>query len=375
MTETPLVKINFDPPEKLTELYGIGPKIASKIVERRNQIGAFQSPSDLAQVEGISEDLALTLAPSIDWQLPQNDEQDEPNERSWLWAIVMFIFGLSIVWIIINRTLPLFHDLTNLKDDWLHFWIDSSILIAQLGGVFTVLGIGFSFLMRDKAKAKKTYRISIVFAGILVFGILSTGLANAISYQFFAPNGWIELTHQPLAMVAVPTLAIVFIIYLPTFILLLNPKRFYSSILARIYDIGILLFGPLIAISVWFNRSNFPLWILIIWGSTGLFYAYMGFIMIRYRTSFFETQAMLLDTSQTKENNSSAWQAWINIRLPDPEQQKVLMEALNKAYPQSKFKTIVGLVVVSSGGWLVLTALSAVVQWLIEKGLDKLWPY
>ena len=49
------VNINTATVEELTQLQGIGPKYAAKIVEYREQKGPFVSPEDLMKVPGIGQ--------------------------------------------------------------------------------------------------------------------------------------------------------------------------------------------------------------------------------------------------------------------------------------------------------------------------------
>jgi len=71
----------------------------------------------------------------------------------------------------------------------------------------------------------------------------------------------------------------------------------------------------------------------------------------------------------------SAWMAWLHARLPDPERQKALKEALDKAYPPSRIRTALRVVVFGAGGWLVLTALEAIIEWFIQEWLSQLLPH
>ena len=70
----------------------------------------------------------------------------------------------------------------------------------------------------------------------------------------------------------------------------------------------------------------------------------------------------------------SAWMAWLHARLPDPERQKALKEALDKAYPPSRIRTALGVLVFGAGGRLVLTALGAIIEWFMEEWLSQLVP-
>ena len=49
------VNINTASAEELTQLQGVGPKYATKIIEYREKAGPFASPEDLKNVPGIGE--------------------------------------------------------------------------------------------------------------------------------------------------------------------------------------------------------------------------------------------------------------------------------------------------------------------------------
>lgn len=54
-TEAEKVNINTASAEQLTQLKGIGPSHAAKIIEFREQNGPFKAPEDLTQISGIGQ--------------------------------------------------------------------------------------------------------------------------------------------------------------------------------------------------------------------------------------------------------------------------------------------------------------------------------
>ena len=50
-----MVNINTATADELTKLKGIGPAMAQRIVEYREENGMFQSPEDLQRVKGIGK--------------------------------------------------------------------------------------------------------------------------------------------------------------------------------------------------------------------------------------------------------------------------------------------------------------------------------
>lgn len=59
------VNINTASVEQLVELPGIGPKLAARIVEHRQQSGAFKSAEELMNVRGIGEKNFAKLQPYL----------------------------------------------------------------------------------------------------------------------------------------------------------------------------------------------------------------------------------------------------------------------------------------------------------------------
>jgi hypothetical protein len=100
----------------------------------------------------------------------------------------------------------------------------------------------------------------------------------------------------------------------------------------------------------------------------------MGIKDLRNKKSFLQEYALpwLLTSTDTGRNEKS-WLLWINSRLPDPENQKALREALNRTYQPSKLRTFISIVTIGIGGWLILQSIGAVIQWIVGKGLDSIF--
>lgn len=61
-----IVNINEAGPELLASLPGIGPKLAQRIVEYRNQNGPFRTIGDLRRVKGIGKKMFEKIKPFVD---------------------------------------------------------------------------------------------------------------------------------------------------------------------------------------------------------------------------------------------------------------------------------------------------------------------
>ena len=75
------IKINFATDQEIDKLRGIGPKLAKRIVDDRDLNGFFLTPKDLDRVDGISLELAESLDPFINWDVP--NASDVQEKRDW----------------------------------------------------------------------------------------------------------------------------------------------------------------------------------------------------------------------------------------------------------------------------------------------------
>src|SRR5687767_5606202 len=100
----PLVRINIDPVEDIEQLYGIGRKLAERVVSYRQTQHYFQTPEDLAKVDGLSLQLAVTISPHIDWQLPI--EQVSSQEHNWIGVVILIMSLIALNFTFSNEMLP-----------------------------------------------------------------------------------------------------------------------------------------------------------------------------------------------------------------------------------------------------------------------------
>ena len=370
-----LVAINSAGADELAKLYAIGPALARRIVADRAANGPFSTPDDLARVEGVSAELALTLAPHIDWRRPQ-PAGGGPKERAWGSALLFAVGALVILWLARDSL-----------GDVLTGWPARAggepfargglvAALAELTGMLSatlaLVLFALADLTRDRARAKRLTRAGWLGAVPMVAALVVMGLANAVYYQFYALDGWAGLVGNTGLMAALVAGLAALALVLPIVAVLWRPALAYNAALARVVD-GALLVMSLAGIALsWLGRGEQPVFISIFSGVMGLVQAAIGFRLIRDGTPILTLMAEpFLPGPDERKADASARLTWLNNRMPDREEQRALQRALNEAYPPSRARTLLGLIFFGAGGWLVLSALQAVVGWLVEGWLSS----
>lgn len=384
--ESPLIKINSDDAEKIARLYDIGDDLANKIVQYRESKGYFNSPDDLARVKGISLLLAETLSPHIDWNKPADSDKEYPTAKLGITdvghavpALILIFFLINYTWRIWLETIWLFNSTQPFR--WISIWINVSIIAS---GIFVLpgllLNIAVNYLVKNLLLHKKLKTISHGFFFITLLCVLSVGIGNFFRYQF--RDGWSVLLHNPIALSGLWCGIVIFFMVVPWLLIALYPSIVSTRFFAKYYDIFLLLLPltALIVASIYVSGEETGL----LWYETiylrltgfliGVVYLYLGIKDFRNKKSFVQEYALpwLLTSTDTGKNEKS-WLLWLNSRLPDPENQKALREALNRTYQPSKLRTFISIVTIGVGGWLILQSLGAIIQWIVGKGLDSIF--
>jgi competence ComEA-like helix-hairpin-helix protein len=89
------IRINTATAQEIEKLYRVGSTLAERIVSDRDSY-YFSGLEDLAEVPGISAQLAHKLDSDIDWRIPE--EARELQERSWFTVILMAIIALPTLY-------------------------------------------------------------------------------------------------------------------------------------------------------------------------------------------------------------------------------------------------------------------------------------
>jgi len=371
----PLIRINYATPDEIATLHGVGKVLANRIVEFRKTNGYFSSPDDLAKVDGISIKFAIMLSVQIDWQVPSIDENTK--EQDWGGALYVALLPITALWLLFNKILP------NLNQDiegyqlgysklWVWIWVDASISMILISETIRGVVLILREISNRPSLARIFHKAHLILVGVSVVFAISSGLGHATYYQFYAKNGWGTLLNNPRYMVGLLGGIAMGLTFGPQLLVYKYPKLAQNSILATIFDTSIIISAPVHAFFIWINRNEFPIWFLVINIIPGIAYLFVGWIRLQYGKSFFSIIATRWLPLEKSTDETGGWIRWINLRLPDTEQQKALKQALETMYPPSKFRKALSFIVFGAGGWILSTVLGSVIDWLLQNWLDKL---
>lgn len=370
-----LVHINMDSIEVIKNLYGIGPILAKRIVEYRDKHGYLQCPEDLAKIDGISIELAITLAPHIDWSYPQ--QLITEKKRDWGMAIgvaIGLIVGIFCIFPKANCFTALHTSVLRFKlgykDEWVYIWINISVILSIIISMLFSIFIIYISLTKSTWLKAKISKILLILGIVYIISAISCGLGNMVRYQFFSSNGWLEFLHNQKAILG--TLGYIFFLcYIyPIFVYWLNPSLITKIRLIKIYNIIYISFALAISIVGFFMKEYgviFSVYMLF----CGLSILFYGSISIYNNDSIFHEILKLYCVKEKTSPDSSSWLTWLNIRLPNVEQQKALKKALDEVYPPSKKRTILSIIIIGLGGWITVQSANSILDWFIQSWLNK----
>lgn len=371
MKDKPLgkIKINSASREEIASLYHVGLILAERIIAYRIKHGFFKTAQDLAKVKGINVRLANLLSDNIDWEEPK----DKPVKREWGAAFYFLFMQLFNLYYIVTISKSVANNIKN--KEWLFIWINVSVLCLIVMGAYTMFCFFLSFLSIDPKRKERLEHTSLWQIAISLIALISLGLGNFIFYQFYSPVGWTELANRPLAVIGLFWGIHLFVTYVPVFIILRYPKLVTNRIWEYLYEFTRMSIGIIMGWVGWELREDLSIIFSLLYGAIGIMYIWQGTkALISQETGYeiFLKQFLDPDSLVRKAIEIVGWQEWINKRLPNPEQQKALQLALNEMYPPSRLKTIRNTIIIGIGSWLIITGLSSVIDWIIQKFLDSL---
>jgi len=367
------VRINTATADELNEsLSGIEPEQARLIVAYREEHGSIRGPEDLCRVEGIDREKAASLAPYIDWSVPP--ERKSTQQREWGWALAAVVTLLAFLWQLVFGALPALVRAT-LSSKPLGIWNDTADTAILAGLALGMGALVAFFLTDDRRRARKAVLVSVAGFGVALLVYVSAAFVTASRYLFL-DSGWAELRRNPQDLVVFPIAVAIALMALPVLLVLWRPALTASPRLARLFDMGLALTALGLVITVWASEGVSPLWFSVLNGLWGLFFGYVALRALRSGESPFFALARYLtperDTAQPT-GAEAAWGTWLNLRLPDEEDQKALKRYLDQRYPGSRSRSVLYAVTVGGSLWLVAHSVGGAVEWLVGKGLERVF--
>ena len=339
-----------------------------ELFRTRNEKGVFSEPEDLTRVDGVSLELAITLSPHIDWTVPS--KENEKLSRNWF-CVIFFILSLVVIYPVINGSI--FADINWFRNlpywDWFEFF---QVTVNPFGKIFasgSLLFAGFANLTTTRINSRR------FLLGSLYFGVLWLVTKSILAFSYFFlihRMGWNQIFSYGEFWIDWLLLVISVNIALPPLVVFWRPSLRYDKRFSVMFNILNLVIGLIMGLMIWLGRDNTSIWVNLLLLGVGIYLIYIGIVGVRYRANLFDAEYGVLYEGK-KQISYKYWLNWINSRLPDPQQQLSLKDALEKAYPPSRGQTITNILLIGIGGWIISTVLSAVVQWFVEKGLENLF--
>jgi hypothetical protein len=107
-----------------------------------------------------------------------------------------------------------------------------------------------------------------------------------------------------------------------------------------------------------------------------LFFGYVALRALRSGESPFFPLARYLIPERAADQPAgadTAWGTWLNLRLPDEEDQRALKRFLDQRYQGSRGRSVLYALTVGGSLWLVAHSLGGAVEWLVGRGLERLF--
>jgi hypothetical protein len=370
-----VIKINSATAKEIESLYGIGHELARRITVYRKNSGYFNGPEDLAGVEGITLNLALTLAPHIDWSIPV---QDRPNKVKFLGVVSLVVLVAAIGLIVLGYLLlsALGSLLWSIRyyqlaypDGWIVIIESVFTLVATVSLLLTALTYIAMHIPRWRRVAGKivgTFLIVALISGSCLF------LSLAIQFILYVPDGLSGLFTPSFSLTVLLLVVWISGSIFSIVTLARKPNHKSKEALIKVFDLSLLIGSLAVAGSLWTFSKSFPSWLNLLTGIIGIYFALAGFYSLRTGRSTASVYLVLFAPAflPTENEVTTYWVTWINATLPNPKDQMALSQALSQRYPMSATRSIIQVGIITVGGWIFLESLGGVIQWFVGMGLD-----
>jgi competence ComEA-like helix-hairpin-helix protein len=367
------VRINTAAADELNEsLPGIEPERARLIVAYRQEHGYLRGPEDLGRIEGIDRETAAALAPYVDWSVPP--DLAGMHQREWGWALAAVLTLLALVWQLAFVLLPALVRAVEGSNPF-GIWnatADAGILVGLALGLGALVAF---FLTQNRRRARKAVLFGVFGFGVALLAYTSAALVTTSRYLLLEP-GWSGLRRNPQELVSVPIAVAIALLAMPVLLVLWRPALAANLPLARLFDMGLALVALALVFTVWASGGASPPWFSVLNGLWGLFFGYVALRALRSGESPFFPLARYLIPERAVDQpagDETAWGTWLNLRLPDEEDQRALKRYLDQRYPGSRSRSVLYALTVGGSLWLVAHSLSGAVEWLVGRGLERLF--
>ena len=223
----------------------------------------------MTHVKGISYPIAISIAPSIDWSIPETSIK--PPKFKITDFIIIILISASVTgivyWITAIRYFPELQNSINevrtgQATGVVNLWKSCSFIIMQGSLLLAAIPIVIHFYYIEEYHFKVGWLKKIIQIPLFLFlfSLLSAAAARATYHQLF--TGWGVIFNNPVEWLAILVFLFLLIVVSPLFLALWMPKLFRSPVI-KMYDIAILLAGPLLAAVSFYYRSYLTIFVAI----------------------------------------------------------------------------------------------------------------
>jgi competence ComEA-like helix-hairpin-helix protein len=299
--ESSLININSASLEELQTINGIGPRLASRIIDFRDKSGAVVVKEQLIAVRGLGRKQIDQMAPAIDWST--NGQGIHTGRTSPIPAFVTSMAILAIIALLVYPMVGLFmEEFTHWEDNALH-WLTTAVnLLAILftsSTLILMLGWLLSIFYTRSSTPGKIIRYSAAAATILLILLVVISLIGHWSLNIYT-----DVTLYMLDLTVIVG-SVVLLVYLQFGPQLLCLTRYHLNLLAsRFFDYSLFPIAAAILLTAMLEPSKSPV--------VDIFVTWLGMLMCAYGLTLSRGRSCYADLMHDIYK-------WPNILQNDPE--------------------------------------------------------
>jgi hypothetical protein len=160
---------------------------------------------------------------------------------------------------------------------------------------------------------------------------------------------------------------------IPQLVVWQRPNLVTSRWLVGIFDAAIGLFGLVLAVGIHIYRASLPVWLLALGTGAGIIIVIVAVSSLRRGGSFFSASLNFLEPNTITQQivTLDFWRKWLNVRLPDPLEQRALKKAMDEMYRPSLLQTAWKYLIIGVGGWIIINAIEAIIELYVQEWWKK----